>query len=259
MQSGNRLVLLGIPYWDRYNKKDNSPSYKIRTAMEEIEDFSVYQERMLPKFVDLGDITPCSKDSESVIEEIHSRLKGLLKPSDRVLTIGGNHTISYPLIRIFSKYTPGIDVIHIDAHLDRRDRYLNERLNYATVMRRVSELEGVSSLVSFGYRSWSPEESAEDAYPFEVYRHLEDYISKVPEGAKFYLSIDLDILDPSEFPAVSNPEPGGISFRELLESILLLKGKLVSADIVEYRPSLDPGFSAFTGAVLTRELLILLR
>ena len=148
-------------------------------------------------------------------------------------------------------------VVHFDAHLDRRDVFFGNRWSHATVIKRIEEIVGPEKVLTFGYRSKAPEEK-ETGYPFHVLEHLKRILPQIDK--KIYLTVDLDVLDPSEFLAVSNPEPGGISFWELQESITLLKGRLIAADIVEFNPLSAPlVFPAVTAALLLRELLIQFR
>ena len=178
----------------------------------------------------------------------------MTEPSAKFIFLGGDHSITLPIIKVLHDFYDDLFVIHFDAHLDRRESFFGNRFSHATVIKRVEELIGEERVLTFGYRSKAPEEPAK-GFPFKVFDNLKENLNSL--GSHVYLTIDLDILDPSEFPAVSNPEPGGISFKELQESINLLKGRLIGVDIVEFNPLSAPlVFPAVTAALLLREIII---
>jgi agmatinase len=257
MSSAN-LLFVGIPFEgeDDFIRGSSLGPAKIRWVMESIEDFSYYQERSLPSFEDLGDIYLPDIPQEEVPLYIEEKLRGKLRPP--FLAVGGNHLITLPLVRIVKEHHPNLKVVHFDAHLDRRDRYKGFFHSYSTVMRRVEEVVGSERVYTFGYRSKAESEDEGKSFPEGVLEPLKSSIEELMDSP-LYLTIDLDVLNPSEFPAVSNPEPGGISFYELIESLKLLKDNIVAADIVEFNPvaSCDI-YPAVTAAILVRELLIIL-
>ncbi len=252
------VELLGLPYEgpeDFLRGTALAPS-RLRWAMESIEDYSVYQQTTVPQFHDHGDLYVPSGSPEEVLmrlfEEVHHRVH----PNSRWLFLGGNHAISYVTVKAIAHHFPDLQVVHLDAHLDRRETFEGNRWSHACVIRRLEELLGPERIWTFGYRSRA-EEEPETGVPFQVLEPLQARVSEI--RGPVYLTIDLDVLDPSEFPAVTNPEPGGISFQELQQAIGLLKGRLVAVDVVEYNPLSSPAlFPAVTGALLVRELLITL-
>ncbi len=158
------------------------------------------------------------------------------------------------------KYTD-LCVIHIDAHADLRDEYLGQKLSHACVMRRVYEAIGNSRLFQLGIRSGERQEF-EWAKKYS-FLHMFD-LSALPLAIKqtskrpVYLSIDLDVLNPSVLPGTGTPEAGGISFDELKDAILKLADcNIVGADITELSPPCDPGgISVTTACKVLRELLL---
>jgi agmatinase len=254
MASGE-IILLGIPYEGKENflKGTREAPFKIRWSMESIEDYSPYQKRSIPLYTDFGDLNIPQGSPREVLEEVEKRLEKILDGRMRPLFIGGDHTITWATFGALHHLYKDLVLLHLDAHLDRRDQYKGERLNHATVMRRIEERFGRDRILSFGIRSVAEEELGV-SYAREL--------GPLPEelkGKPLYLSLDLDVLDPSQFPAVGNPEPGGVTFKELLDWLFQLKGRLVGAELVEINPSATSSIYPFvTAAVLVRELLILL-
>ncbi len=262
MSSHRKPILLGIPYEGRgdFLRGASLAPQKIRWALESIELFSIYQNKNMPEYVDLGDIyVPPETDPEDAVKFLAEKLENILSGAERFLVLGGDHLITYPIIKAVHKRYPDLHVIHLDAHLDRRDIFEGQKFSHATVMKRIEEIIGREKIITLGYRSKADEEDISPrSKPFCVLEPLKELLPEL-EGLPIYLSLDLDVLDPSEFPGVTNPEPGGITFRELLEALKLLSGRLVAADIVEYNPLAFPGhFPAVTASILLRELMIIL-
>ncbi len=230
---------------------------RLRWAMESIEDYSVYQRRLVPRYQDHGDVYPEGATPEARLQSLTQQVASRLRPGERWLFLGGDHAVTYATVAALLPLYPQLTVVHLDAHLDRRETFEGNRWSHATVMKRLQDLLGDPHRIhTLGYRSRAPEEP-EEGVPFQVLEPLRQLLPQL--RFPVYLTLDLDVLDPSEFPAVGNPEPGGITFQELLEAIQLLKGLLVAADVVEYNPLASGAlFPAVTGALLIRELLILL-
>jgi len=241
--------LFGIPYEGRVNFSRGASLGPAHTRfwLESNEDFSPYQGKEL-SYSELGDLYPPSGLSG---EEFVAWCKEALKSWEiepPFLALGGDHTISLPLCLYLREKVGEFPVVWLDAHLDARDDYQGERFCHATVARRLRD-EGFDVL-SLGWRSLaSGEEGSEE----------KDVLERLSSLKKCYLSLDLDVLDPSVFPGVSNPEPGGMSFGDLMGFILGLESKLIAADMVEYNPREDCGpSSGGVAATLARELLILM-
>ncbi len=255
------VKLIGVPYegGENFLKGTTLAPSKIRWALESIEIYSIYQKDYMPEYTDLGDFIPGEKAHNEILKSIEEEL---LKVVDSPFgIIGGDHTITVPAIKALKRKIRDFYVIHLDAHLDMRDEYRGNGYSHASVLRRLIEEIGEERVISLGYRSIIPDDEYPPLYsrPFEVLEPLKAFLRELKPG-KVYLTLDLDVLDPSEFPAVSNPEPGGISFRELVEAIKILRGRLVGFDLVEFNPAIFPGhYPAVTAAVLLRELLIALK
>jgi agmatinase len=153
---------------------------------------------------------------------------------------------------------PGLLVLHMDAHMDLRENYEGLQLSHATVMKRVMEIVGPDGLMQYGIRSGTREEWAFSEEKGTLIQDLKT-LPGILRDRPVYLSVDLDILDPSVMPETGAPEPGGISFPQLHEALLACRGlNVVGGDVVEYCPL--PGFGGPSGAVaakVVRELIFL--
>ncbi|HCX65707.1 MAG TPA: agmatinase [Eubacteriaceae bacterium] len=263
----SETVLFGVPY-------DGTVSYRpgtrfappaIRLESDGIETYSPYLNCDLldRKIHDAGDLILPFGNREFVFKEIEEKISILLKDGKKPCTIGGEHLITYPVIRQMLKKYPDLHILHFDAHADLRDDYLGEKLSHATVMRRVWDLTGDDRIYQFGIRSGerSEFEWAEKHVNMQKYSSegLDEVLKKL-EGKPLYVTVDLDVLDPSCFPGTGTPEPGGWRYQELLKVLLLLKNKdIVGADMVELSPHYDAsGISTITACKTLRELLLVL-
>jgi agmatinase len=254
------IIVLGLPF-DRTSSfipgSRFGPEY-IRMCSENIEDYSPYQNRSLceVKIHDAGDVHFETKNWQDEARKILSNIRS----KQKVIALGGEHTVTLPVVSWLHTKKKPFAVIHIDAHCDLRDTYLDETTCHATVMRRVSEIVGMERLYQFGIRSGTAEEFSlnENLKRFSIYEHLPDALSQIDEPV--YVSIDIDVLDPGIMPAVGTPEPGGVSYKEILDSLLLLSNKeIIGADIVEYNPLAASSWaSGSTVAELLRELILVI-
>lgn len=261
-QKNADVVILGLPFDKTSSFIPGSrfgPEF-IRLCSENIEDYSPYQDKSLLdlKICDLEDLQFTTKDWQL---ETQKALSDILDIKKQFIFLGGEHTIALPVIKTFKKRYSNFSVIQFDAHCDLRDEYLGEKICHATTMRRISEVVGINNIYQFGIRSGTKEEFEynKNLYKFKVFEPLSSVINKIKEP--IYLSIDTDILDPGVLPAVSTPEPGGISYKELIDSLLLLKNKkIIGADIVEYNPlAATPYASGSTVAEILRELILVMK
>lgn len=261
------VVLFGIPF-------DGTTSFRPGTrfgpqaARNEsfgIETYSPYQDTDLEDFnlCDLGDIDLPFGNTTRVLEDIYEFSKDIVKHGKKPLMIGGEHLVTYPVFQSIVEQHPEVVVIHFDAHTDLRDDYMGEKMSHATVIKRIWDLIGDDRIYQFGIRSGMRQE-------FEwakTHTHLEkfkaDTLSSILEKIKdkpVYLTIDLDVLDPSVFAGTGTPEPGGLSFREFMEALLQLQDlNLIGADVVELSPHYDhSGVSTAVACKVIREVALLL-
>jgi agmatinase len=193
-------------------------------------------------------------DFKGSIEEVTA----LLLKHDRVpLVMGGDHAISYPIVRALAGAHQRLDVLQFDAHPDLYDEFGGNRLSHACPFARIMELGVVRRLVQVGIRTMNGHQRAQaEKFGVEVVemRHW-DAGRGLAFEAPLYVSIDLDVLDPAFAPGVSHREPGGASTRQVIEAIQTLRGWVVGADVVEFNPRQDVGgLTAQVAAKLVKEL-----
>lgn len=232
----------------------------LRWGWQTGEDYSLLFNTISPPVNDYGDFYFHNLSPEEASHRAQEILKQKLAPHRPFLVLGGDHTVSFFALNHLLSHGVKPRVIHLDAHLDRRIEYKGIRLGHATVMHRLSELMGADRILSLGVRSRAQEEVVDERcyYPYEVVEPLKKILAD-SSGDIYYLSLDLDVLDPGFFSAVGYPEPGGISPRELYTVLQLLRGRVIAADMVEYIPLRDPGgvFAQVAGTFL-REILVVL-
>jgi agmatinase len=256
-----QVVVFGLPY-DRTSSfipgSRFGPQY-IRQCAENVEDYSPYQDKSLHdlKVCDLGDI---QFHGEDWLLQIEREVGRIYKKDKAFIFLGGEHTITPPVISALKKTNGDFFLVQFDAHCDLRDEFLGEKKCHATAMRRAADVLGAGRIYQFGIRSGTREEfkSGTNLYKYKAYEPLSKIVDDI-EGP-VYVSIDIDVLDPGVMPAVSTPEPGGIAYRELVDSLLLFKDRrIVGADIVEYNPlAASPYASGSTAAEVLRELILVM-
>jgi agmatinase len=257
------IMIIGIPF-DRTSSfipgSRFAPS-QIRLAFENVESYSPYQKCDLTssKIHDAGDIIFSLADTKPALQQIKVEANKHLAKGKRILSIGGEHTITVALVQAFKEYFPQLRVVQFDAHADLRNDYLGEKLCHATAMRRVTEIIGENNLFQIGIRSMAKEESKKKLNTYEITRGM-DKVKRALGNTPTYITLDIDVLDTGVMPAVATPEPGGSSFHELISALCSLRGcKIVGADLVEYNPLAASSLAyATTAAVLVREMLLLL-
>lgn len=260
------VYLLGIPY-------DASTSYKggakfgptgARLASQNLEEYSPYLKEEMKSFYDLGDLEACGRMFEKF--SIEFREKTSLSKKRRLLTVGGEHSISYFPLKEHLGFYDDLTIIHLDAHADLRDAYLEDPHSHASVMKRTWELMNhkKQKLIQYGIRSGTKSEfefMKKNQTIVESRSDFIDKIEKIDKASPIYLTFDFDFLDPSEFPGTGTPEAGGESFHTIVKLFKILKKKnLVGADVVELSPGLDvSGISSALASKVVRELIILLQ
>lgn len=210
---------------------------------------------MLDRWASVGDVRVRSGDT--LVDDVETAAAGLLAASLRVLALGGDHSVTYPLLRAHARVHPSLTVVHLDAHPDLYDELDGNRLSHACPLARVMEEQLIGRLVQIGIRTATRHQRAQaERFGVETIemRAWTDEAT-LPDGP-CYVSLDLDVLDPAFAPGVSHHEPGGMSVRQVLDIIERLPGPVVGADIVEYNPRRDPsGVTATVAAKCLKELL----
>lgn len=260
-------VIFGAPF-------DSTTSYRpgtrfgcsaIRHESFGIETYSPYLDRDLAdvKVFDSGDIELCFGSPETALEDIEKRTAQILSDNKLPVMLGGEHLVTLGAVRAAARKYDDLHIIQFDAHADLRDDYLGQKLSHACVMRRCYELVGERHIHQFGIRSGERTEFEFAAAHTDMHRlgfkGLDETISALG-GKKVYLTIDLDVLDPSELPGTGTPEAGGASFLQLHDALNDLSClDIIGADINELSPHYDPsGRSTALACKLLRELLLML-
>jgi agmatinase len=192
-----------------------------------------------PDFIDLADINIA--DGSAAIEKIERTIAELLSHDVRIISLGGDHAITYPILKSYAKKFERLDLLHLDAHPDLYDTYDGNRYSNACPFARIMEEKLVSRLVQVGIRTLNPHQKHQaQRFGVEIIdmQNLQQAAS-IHWANPVYLSIDLDVLDPAFAPGVSHHEPGGISTRRLIELIQGLQVPIAGADIVEFNPKRD--------------------
>jgi len=259
-------VIFGAPY-------DSTTSFRpggrfgpqaMRSESFGIETYSPYQDRDLEdiRVHDAGDIELPFGSPEPVLEMIEAKSAEILADGKMPILLGGEHLVTLGAVRATAKRFPDLRIIHFDAHADLRSDYLGNPLSHACVLRRCHDILGDGRIWQFGIRSGTRDEFAfmrtghvtTEPFTLNTLPQL-----SFPEGTPVYLTVDMDVIDPSEFPGTGTQEAGGVSFTELLAAIrdVFARFHVVAFDNVELAPSLDPsGRSTALACKLLREELL---
>jgi agmatinase len=206
-------------------------------------------------FFDAGDVGP--EGDHQMVAQIESSIGSLLDKSLRPISLGGDHSITYPIIRALSRSYPDLSILHVDAHPDLYDDFQGNRYSHASPFARIMEEKLVRRLVQVGIRTLNDHQRAQaERFGVEIFemKNCRDSVT-VSFNTPVYLSIDLDGLDPAFAPGVSHPEPGGLSTRQVIDLIHAVSSRIIGADIVELNPSVDVnGLTAVVAAKLLKEI-----
>lgn len=260
-----KIILLSVPldHTESFRPGTRFAPSLIREASYVLEEYSLLSDRNLDNlpFFDWGELELPSGDLSTSLRLIEKAATKIVNDNKFPAIIGGEHLITYPVIKALKQKYDKLVVFDIDAHYDLRDNYAGMKYSHATVMRRVSEVIGAENLFQFGIRSGTKEEKEFSTHckvlPLSG-KGIEKALSKAG-GRPIYLTIDIDVLDPAFAPGVGTPEPGGISSQELLEVLSFLsKGNIVGFDLVEVCTPYDPSsITAILGAKLIKEILLI--
>ena len=262
-----KMVLFGAPFDSTTSFRPGARfgSAAIRHESFGLETYSPYQDEDLSdyKVFDSGDLELCFGDSVRAVADITDRAEQILSDGKIPLMIGGEHLVTLGAVRAALKKYPNLHIIHFDAHADLREDYLGMQLSHACVLRRCHELVGDGRIHQFCIRSGERSEFEfakmhTDMHKFDFSGLEELVVSLRRERIPVYFTIDLDCLDPSVFPGTGTPEAGGVSFKELLDAILVVIGcNVVAADVNELAPMLDAsGASTAVACKVVRELML---
>ncbi len=273
-KKGTHLVGFGFDGTACFRKGARLGPSAIREASYGVETFSPYLNLDLDdtdKLYDLGDLDLGNSSSpEEKWKKGNQELSKLwdkinLKSDEiRLLTLGGEHSISYAPIKKYLEDYSDLLLIHLDAHADLRDGYEGFHYSHASIIRRALDHFGKGhELVQYGIRSGTKSEYKWMREKGTLQTSKEDFFSfirSIPNERPLYLTLDLDYFDPSYFPGTGTPEPGGEDFHSFIKLMKILRGKnIVGADVVELAPDLDSsGNSSVFAAKVVREIGLLL-
>ena len=264
------VVIFGAPY-------DSTTSFRpgtrfgpaaIRSESFGIETYSPYLDRDLETDAnvhDAGDLELPFGAPDRALDMIEAKTAEILDARKTPFLLGGEHLVTLGAVRAAVKRYPDLCILHFDAHADLREDYLGVRLSHACVMRRCHDLLGDGRIWQFGIRSGTHEEFR---FMREGHVTTEPFSLKTlpsisfPSGTPVYLTVDLDVLDPSEFPGTGTQEAGGVRFAELRCALvdILSRFNVVAMDNVELAPALDAsGRSTALACKILREQLLAFR
>ena len=262
----SKIVIFGAPFdsTTSYRPGARFASRTMRAESYGLETYSPYQNLDVTdyKIFDGGDLELCFGDTSLALNDIKNFAEKIFADKKFPVMIGGEHLVTLGMFRAAVEKYPALNVIHFDAHTDLRDDYLGAKLSHATVIRRIYDIIGDGKIFQFGIRSGDrPEfEFAKNHTRLKKFNFdgLEKVIAEV-KGKPIYLTIDLDVLDPSIFPGTGTPEAGGVTFLQLLDAALkvIRNSEVVAVDLVELSPPYDPsGISTATALKILREIIL---
>ncbi|MBM7409628.1 agmatinase [Methanococcus maripaludis] len=258
------FVIFGIPF-------DATTSYKpgARFGPDEVRNASWGLETFSPILKkDLIDVKICDKynllmegNQSEIINRAYNASKDILEAKKIPVMIGGEHSVTYPVVKAVKSVYDDFAVIHFDAHCDLREEYMGNEQSHASVIRRTYDL--TEDIFQFGIRSGDQDEweFGWENTNISMEMPTKDDIKKIKELEKpVYVTIDIDVLDPAFVPGTGTPEPCGFTPKELINSLYLLeeiKEKIVGFDVVEVSPHYDIGkITSVTAAKIIRELIL---
>ncbi|PJN87824.1 MULTISPECIES: agmatinase [Bacillaceae] len=265
----SEAVLYGMPMdWTvSFRPGSRFGPTRIREVSIGLEEYSPYLDRELEevKFYDAGDIPLPFGNPQRSIDMIEEFVDGVLDAGKFPLGMGGEHLVTWPVIKAMYKKYPDMAIIHMDAHTDLREDYEGEPLSHASIIRKSAELIGPKNVYSFGIRSGLKEEfqwAKENGMHISKFEVLEPLKEVLPQlaGRPVYVTIDIDVLDPAHAPGTGTVDCGGITSKELLASIHEIARSeinVVGCDLVEVAPIYDPSEqTANTASKLIREMIL---
>lgn len=260
-----RAVIFGAPF-------DSTTSFRpgarfgpaaMRSESFGIETYSPYQDKDLTdlKIFDAGDLELPFGNAAAALCEIENAAGEILEAGKTPVLLGGEHLVTLGAVRAAAKKYPELRIVHFDAHADLREDYLGEKLSHASVIRRCWDIAGDGKIFQFAIRSGSREEMEWSRGHTKMEKFsaatVEEAVREIG-GAPVYVTLDLDAVDPSEFPGTGTPEAGGLRFAELLKALLALSPLNIAAfDLCELSPHYDhSGASTALACKTLREMLL---
>jgi agmatinase len=261
------FIIFGVPYdkTSSFRKGASLAPKEIRNASWNFETYNLRTGFDIKdvKIHDYGDLEVTNDKPNDMVHKVNEITKEILSKNKFPIAIGGEHSITAGIVKAFPK---DISVVSLDAHIDFRNSYENEPYNHACVTRRIADHIDIKNITVLGIRSTEKEEFNEaknlglfyiDAFDIKEMgiKNAIDKTKNYLKNKKLYLTVDIDVIDPSYAPGTSTPEPFGLKPIDILECIESFSSKLVGFDIVEVCPSYDKGQTALLAAKLIRLLI----
>jgi len=241
----NKVVLLDVPF-DEYSSHLKGPA-KAPPIIREVmaSDASNTSTELGLELGGHSHISSYQKlswvNSIDAFEVIENAIDDIGKSGNKPLTFGGDHSITYPIIKSLAKHIPEFTILHFDAHPDLYNILDGNRLSHACPFARIMEDKLVKHLIQIGIRTLNQHQREQvERFGVEVHE-MKDWGQgrQIEIDGPVYISIDIDALDPAFAPGVSHHEPGGLSLRQILDVIHAIRVPIIGADIVEYNPRRD--------------------
>jgi agmatinase len=260
-----RVTLLGVP-WDEqssFMRGAAAAPDAIRRAL--VSPSSNLSTEAGPDLVfgsdvlDAGDVRIPSGDAASAADAITRAASNVIDRGTALLALGGDHAVTFPLVRAHARRHAGLSILHLDAHPDLYHDFEGQPYSHASSFARILEAGFAARLVQVGIRTLNEAQRSQVRRFGVTQIAAPDFGDAAVDALRFdgpvYLSLDLDVLDPAFAPGVSHHEPGGLTVREVLRVVRRFSGHLVGADVVELNPSRDPsGITAMVAAKLVKEI-----
>jgi len=262
MNDKPKIHMLGVPFDDysSFMKGTAEAPPKIREALhsystnlcaEDGTDLSTDH-----RWEDAGDLT--FGETGKAFALIKKSVGDFLDRGEKTIVFGGDHSITYPIVKAYSKKYDRLNILHFDAHPDLYDELDGNKFSHACPIARIMEGKHASRLVQVGIRTMNPHQQEQaERFGVEV-NHMKNCNAdtKFEFVGPVYITFDMDVLDPAFAPGVSHHEPGGMSTRDVITIIQNLDAEIVGADIVEYNPKCDlNGVTAMTAAKMVKEII----
>ncbi|WP_422354386.1 agmatinase [Roseivirga pacifica] len=256
--SKDQIALIGIPF-DAHSSFLQGPAKAPELIIEAIEsDSANYFTESLNDLNEHPRIAWCGNADFEDYFSISQPIEAILKKGAIPFSLGGDHSITYPILKAIHKHHGKVNILHFDAHTDLYDELDNNKYSHACPFARIMEEGLANSLTQVGIRTLT-QHTKEQAERFGVnIIQMKDWTpeTKFEIEGPVYLSFDIDVLDPAFAPGISHHEPGGFSTREILGIIQQLNLDIVGLDVVEYNPERDiNGVTAMVAAKVVKELI----
>ncbi|MDO5114065.1 MAG: agmatinase [Planctomycetia bacterium] len=263
-----KIILFGAPFdsTTSYRPGSRFGSAAIRRESYGIETYSPYQNRDLAEcaVLDCGDLELPFGDPSAALSVIETRTRTILDAEKIPFMLGGEHLVTLGAFRAVAEKYPDVAIFHLDAHADLREDYLGVPLSHASVIRRCWEIVGDGRIFQFGIRSgdreefrWGKEHVQTRMFDLQGWEETLEKWGEKP----IYLTLDLDVLDPSIFPGTGTPEPGGVNFEDVRRVVtgICQNARVVGCDVTELSPPYDvSGVSTMVACKIVREMLLAL-